>query len=252
MNNSNIPITKANLQRHAWEDVPFGRANFQQALNLANSILNDTFGLTIEELPPKKSLNDGKKKESKTQQYILVNQLQDPYLKFQLESQWLSKSNALFQSELMEKRHDYRNNKELYPALSTDEDLVFSGLALAIVAIIMVSNNHINQVELIKIMRETFGVDPNTELEVLNITIEEFLKKLDKSDYVNRSCIKNDNEEVVEYSVGRRAKSEFNRESFIAFTQIIYNEPDGSPEFLAQINATIDATFGTVATGEQV
>lgn len=147
----------------------------------------------------------------------------------------------------MEQRHDYRDNRELYPTLANDEELVFSGLALATVAIIMVSNNHINQVELIQIMRNTFGVDPNKELDVLGITIEEFYKRLDKTDYVNRSVIRVENEEIVEYSVGRRAKAEFNRESFVAFAQIIYNEPDGSPEFLAQINATIDATFGPTA-----
>lgn len=180
-------------------------------------------------------------------QYVLVNRIEDPYLKFQLESQWLAKSNSLFQSELMEQRHDYRDNRELYPTLANDEELVFSGLALATVAIIMVSNNHINQVELIQIMRNTFGVDPNKELDVLGITIEEFYKRLDKTDYVNRSVIRVENEEIVEYSVGRRAKAEFNRESFVAFAQIIYNEPDGSPEFLAQINATIDATFGPTA-----
>lgn len=244
MNSSKIPLTKANLQKNAWEDVSFSKVNFSEALYQANRILNDTFGLTIDTLPAKQTVSQGKKKESKTQQYILINRLKDPYLKFILESQWLPKANAQFQSELMESRHDYRSNKQLYPSLSTDQELVFSGLALVTVTIIMVSSNHINEVELMEIMRKSFGVDPNENLEVLQISVKDFFKLLDKTDYVNRSVIRADNEEIVEYSVGRRAKAEFPRESFVELAKIIYDEPEDSPEFITMVNATIDTTFG--------
>lgn len=149
-------------------------------------------------------------------------------------------------SELLEARHDYRNNKAEYPTLSTDQDLAASGLTLATLFTIIVSNNHINEVELLTNMSENFGVDPTKNLDIVNMPIVDFYKMLDKSDYVDRNVIKADNEEIVEYSVGRRGKAELTRNDFIDFAKIIYDDPEGSPEFLAQVNATIDATYGTI------
>ncbi|CCH45228.1 Non-structural maintenance of chromosome element 3 [Wickerhamomyces ciferrii] len=253
LNNANMAITKANLQRHAWEDVSFAKVNFNSALKQANDLLEDTFGLSISELPVKAGKNNSdssKKKDNKpqsSQQYVLTNKIVDPYARFQLESQWLSKANSLFQSELMEERHDYRNNKETYPTLTTDKNLVSNGLTLMIISIIMVSNNHISEGELLTILNENFGINTNTPLEILNIPILDFFKILDKQEYLIRSSLKSDNEEIVEYSIGRRSKIEFNKESFVEFARIIYNEGDDeSDEFLNRVYATIDSTFGSV------
>jgi TPP-dependent indolepyruvate ferredoxin oxidoreductase alpha subunit len=223
------------------------KVKINQILDIANGILEDVYGYRITKLPPKEIINGkGSRKESTQQHWILTKTLQNDYLKFIQEASWLNTSKSLFYSELNEVRHDYRNNKEDFPTFKSDQDLITSGIVLTIVSLIIVHSNKMNEPELLGILHKEFGLDLNKTIPVIEATPQEFLKTLDKMDYVNRLVVAIENgEPVVEYSVGRRAKSEFTKEDFITFLRILYDvEEDAAPEFVVRMGQSLEPVFG--------
>jgi hypothetical protein len=244
LNMNNYPLHRQNLKKTAFGDESINSRLFDNALTRADQILKDVYGYVLREMPPKVTTNaQGKKSVSKTRQWTLLNILKDGYLRFHQESQWLRMSTNLFTSELMYEKHDYRDSKEKYPHLNTDEDLTFMGLAITVIMIVVVNNNHMNEIELLQVLNEHFGVAITEPLPILSLTPVEFLRHLDKQEYVNRTMIKADNEEVVEYSIGRRGLLELDRETFTELTQILFDEHEERPEFTKLVDATIEAAY---------
>ncbi|KAH3669104.1 hypothetical protein WICMUC_005068 [Wickerhamomyces mucosus] len=259
LNSNNTVITRANLQKLAWEEVSLARVNFSKVLAEADYILKDVYGFELYQLPKKEMIdpNTGKKKESSTQGWILINGITDPHLKFALESQWDVQSLRLFQSELGDQNEDYRNNKLKYPTLGSDEQLVLNGFAIVVMSIIIIEGNHILEHELMRYLSEYLGISVTRPLDVLNLLPVKALELLDKYEYVVRNVTKGEvnHDENVEYSIGRRGKVEFNRDAFIQLMRIIYDENptdetssedaiEREKEFLKMISATLVYTFG--------
>lgn len=248
LNDSNTVISRAALQKHAWDGVPMSQAPFDKVFALANEKLVDIYGYRATPLVSKSSTTTTKKPD----QYVLANVMDQSYAKFQMENQWMPKSALLFQSELNQQRHDYRNNKQVNPSLKSEEELVLDGVAIVVVSIIMVSNNHINETELFDILDKSFGINDTDTLPVVNVSRTELMKLLDRYEYVNKveTGAKDSSDKVTEYTVGRRALVELDRDSITELMKIIYGESGDDEEetqpnpFMAQVRATIEPTFG--------
>lgn len=239
------PIHRNNIKRVAFNDEPITSRSLDQAMLDAQKLLHDIYGFQLKPLPFKETTNpQGNTTVSKTQQYVLLSALQDEYLRFIQESNWLRTSTYLFESELLEKRGDYRNSREDAPVLTSDQQLMVQGLALTVVSLIVVNGNHMNETDLMKTLVENFGFQLNKDLDIIQMTPLNLLKLLDKYEYVSRTVIKNEQDEIVEYKIGRRALLEFDRDSFVEFVKILFDEPEDDPAFIKLIDATIENAYG--------
>lgn len=244
LNLNSQPLSSKNLRDKAFGTETVHVRKFELALKRADNLLRDVYGYCLWEMPPKETVNPkGRKTISKTKQWIVLNVMRDGYLRFHQEADWLRTSVQVFGSELMEQRRDYRNSKEHYPHLSTEYDLMFRGLALAIVMVIIVSNNHVTQEELFRVLHNSFGFDTTEPLKIINLTLIDLLKQLDKQEYVNRIVTRTDTEEVAEYTAGRRGLMEMDKEAFTDLTRILYDENEQRDEFTKLIDATVGAAY---------
>ncbi|ODV59324.1 Smc5-Smc6 complex subunit NSE3 ASCRUDRAFT_24483, partial [Ascoidea rubescens DSM 1968] len=107
-------------------------------------------------------------------------------------------------------------------------ELIYNGYVLLIVSIVSLSNNNMNQTELVELLKKHFGIEGlSSTIEGLNlnnsdVTLEDLLKALEKNEYLFKSVIRDDMDEVIEYSIGRRAKAEFPKESMVELVRFVY------------------------------
>lgn len=249
LNLNSVALSSVNLRKVAFADqkTSVSVKTFELALEKANGILQDVYAYAVVPLAPKVITSaKGTKSVSKTKQYALVNVMNDNLLRFHEECLWIRHTEKLFPSELLEKRHDYRNSKENFPYPFTETDLMLRGIAMAVVMIIAVSNNHMTEEELLNVLQTNFGFSTTEPLDVLNISTRDLLKLLDKLEYVNRTVIRTENDELAEYTVGRRGLREVDRDAFRSITQVLYDEGEERAEFTNLVDATIEPAYGKV------
>lgn len=245
LNNNKVTITTENVKKIAWDDTArMSHLKFRDVFDTACAYLDTCLGYNLVELPKKKIFTTKGTRESTTTGYVLINSLDDAKAKYVLEKYALDQSKKLYESELNDERGDYKGDKDIFPSLNSDEKLMNNGLILLIISIIILSENSINQEELIKILTNIYGITEVTKFSISQKTILEFLKDLDKQEYVYRKVTKGgQNDDVVEYSLGRRGREEFNKDSFIDFARIIMDEREENPEFFKIVNTSIEAAY---------
>lgn len=140
----------------------------------------------------------------------------------------------------------------------TDSNLVSNSLIIIIVSIVALSSNNMNEKELLQYLSNHFGIKEDTKLpNVYNIsgggtslpgekiTMSEFLRIMEKQEYLNKVVEKSDDLTLIEYSLGRRAKTEFPKESLVKFVQQMFGltTQEQNAKLLSQIELSLGSSY---------
>ncbi|CCF58298.1 hypothetical protein KAFR_0E01440 [Kazachstania africana CBS 2517] len=100
--------------------------------------------------------------------------------------------------------------------LNVDQDLAYNGILSVILCIILFSSNHILHQDLLKQM-EKFGIPTDgTAIPIVQLTIDDLLKTLERRQYIVKLEEKSDVVgDVVLYRIGRRTQAEFDQSSLV-------------------------------------
>lgn len=214
-------ISRANLQKYLRENESH-RVKFSEVFNECQSILRSVFGFELVELPPK----DDKKTKSSNQNktYIVVSILEDDQ-KDVLGSFW--ESNVAEYGRTGDLHTSITSNR---PIPGDEGSLAASGLTVLIMACVALGGNNINKTQLMADLQENFGISPGLSLDDISgtsekITFDDFLRLLEKAEYLSKRVERTETVELVEYSLGRRGKLELPYEKLVEFVQSLYGYP---------------------------
>lgn len=201
------------------------RIPFTQLLDQVNGILRDIYGYELVGLPPKHAMTGRSsspkkvgedKTGSKASRFILINSM--PLLT-ELEDLRLEQSSTLYKGFILneDRFQDNLNGiNTIDNALETHQDLVFKGLLTLVISIILFSKNNILQLELFNHMK-SYGIPTDgSRIPVLNWTIDEFIKSLDRKEYILKLEENSEVEgDIISYRIGRRTQQEFGIDALI-------------------------------------
>ncbi|AQZ15940.1 NSE3 (YDR288W) [Zygosaccharomyces parabailii] len=249
----NVVFGKTRLQtvaKDASQQENCPRIQFAQLLNQVNSILKDIYGYELVGLPPRQTSvarasprKAGEDKiGSKASRFILLNIM--PLLP-ELEELRSEQCSSLYKGFLFNRDHfeDNLNGiRTIESALETHQDLVFKGLLTVILSIILFSKNNILQQELFKLL-ESYGVPTDgTRIPVLDWTIDELMKSLDRKEYVLKLEENSEVEgDVTSYRIGRRTQLEFSIDALVEMVRQVLGLDDG---LLARLKEDIKKNIG--------
>ncbi|QLG70506.1 hypothetical protein HG535_0A04460 [Zygotorulaspora mrakii] len=103
-----------------------------------------------------------------------------------------------------------------------DQDLAFKGVLTVTLCTVLFSKNHILQQELLEHL-SSFGIPTDgSKIPVINCTIDELLKTLDRREYLYRVQDSADIQgETVFYRIGRRTQLEFDLDSLVLLVRSV-------------------------------
>lgn len=188
------------------------RVPFDVLIQQVSKILEDVFGYELQRLA------DGGNSTSKAQRYILLNTLKPlPGV-----------NELLIDMSQRAYEHYVAMDQNSTPCRNTldndlhDEDLAFKGVLSVVLCIILFSKNHILQQELLSHL-ESFGIPiDGTKIPILNCTIDELLKTMDKREYLSKIQDSSDIQgETISYRIGKRTQSEFGLDSLVLLVQSV-------------------------------
>ena len=254
----NNVITRTRLQNvikevSRRENCP--RFTFKQIYEVINLILMDIYGYTLHALPPKPNfqknnkLDDSNedKKGHRAEHFILLNKLPDApnFNEFKLLQNIHVYDETVIDEEYMGNDMSLPSNNTLENKLSVDQDTVMHGLIGVTLIIILFSKNNILHQELMNKLN-TFGVPTDgTKIPILNWTIEEFLKMLERREYIIKLEEKSDlEEESILYRIGRRTQAEFTLENLTAMVREITGlDSQQAPSLIDDIKLSIGDAY---------
>ncbi|SCU88390.1 LAFA_0E12420g1_1 [Lachancea sp. 'fantastica'] len=209
-----------------------------------DKLLQDTFGYELVGLQAKNAPLNATK--DKAQTFILVTTIRN--LPADFKSLLVQEGRGMYGPRVVGDQYVGDDPMVLSETLvresvSTDSDLVSQGLTLLILTIVLVSRNNLLLQELVESL-EAFGIPSNgRQIPALNVTLEEFLKRLIKREYLYR---KEENapdgvSEVVSFRIGRKAQVEFPQSALIEACREIMHLPD---EQIERLTLSIDLSVG--------
>ncbi|GMM37693.1 Smc5-Smc6 complex subunit [Saccharomycopsis crataegensis] len=228
-------INKNQLQKVVWENESYREVKFDKVFELCQQSLETIYGFKLVELP-QKEIDIGKrklagnnnsnanesKKSSGVKAWILVSVLSEDAKKL-LGQFWEKASIKYFKQ--VDSLGSISENKNLPLNEST---LCNNALTMIVIACVALSSNNMNKVELLKYLKHHFDISltstiPNISHNNEKVNLEDFLKMMEKTEYLSKKVEHNEEHELIEYSLGRRAKVEFPKESLCQFVQKMYN-----------------------------
>lgn len=248
-------INKNQLQKYVWETESYRDIKFDTVFKLCQEILDTVFGYNLQEVPQKEVDTRKRKGASKKptsiqpKSYMLVSTLPE-FHKQVLGKFWQRSATKYFQE--VDELKSAQDNVEL-PMNQTE--LISNALVLITISCVALSSNNINKAELIRYFKNHFDLSPMSIVPGIyngsgeKATLEDFLRILERNDYLDKRVEKNDEHELVEYFLGRRAKVEFPEESLIQYVLLIsgIEDPQANPEFIKQIKLSIGNAYADSA-----
>ncbi|CAI4057104.1 hypothetical protein SUVZ_02G4010 [Saccharomyces uvarum] len=231
----NSIITRTKLQsviHDAAQEENVTKLSFSKMFMDINTILDNIYGFQLTGLPSKNSINTGGNNNNNTatnsnnnankvmdeplghrsQRFILLNNA--PYLKefddFKLLQTIRTYEELIVNGEYVGDDIGLESSNTLESKLGTDQDLAYKGILTVILCIIFFSKNNILHQELIKVL-ESFGIPSDgSKIPILNSTIDDLIKALERREYIIKLEEKSDTDgEVISYRIGRRTQAEF-------------------------------------------
>ncbi|CAR29766.1 hypothetical protein ZYGR_0AD04500 [Zygosaccharomyces rouxii] len=262
----NTIIAKGRLQNVAKEyanQENCTRIPFNTLLYEVNSILEDIYGYNLVGLPPKMGPNmatsqntgnnnsntNGNNKEDKSatkaSRFILLNTMKSIP---ELDEARLDQSGSLYKSVLRDESYvqeNFNSSSTVGNTLSTHQDLVFKGLLTVVICIIVFSKNNILQQELFGYL-ESYGVPTDgSKIPILKWNIDDFVKTLDKREYVVRMEQNSDVEgNITSYRIGRRTQQEFGIDALVEMMrQVLGLDVNQTPHLKEDIKKNIGDSY---------
>ncbi|CAI5759351.1 unnamed protein product [Candida verbasci] len=195
-----------------------------------NKKLDEIYGLQIIETPNVEKKEKTKKKtsinstSSAKKPYGLVSTLK-PKCKEVLGELW-NKNTGKLKKEINSTQFFLPKYEKSNLPISNIE-LVKSGMMILIVCLIILNENHLYEINLIKYLKK-FGISDSVNIKNSNISmnLQEFLKDLEARNYLNKEVMKGATEadNLIDYSLGRRSLIEFSPEDCFQFIKLIYGD----------------------------
>lgn len=220
----NTIIGRARLQKitkEICESEEYGTVKFSQVFEELNVILTGVYGFALEPLPARMGGTAHPQHESSTaraQRYILLNKNEpntslDDFMLAQSEYTYMQ---AIQDGEYVGDRLGLESTNTVCNKPGNDQDQALKGLLTIIICIILFSKNNILQQELFEHLLK-FGVPiDGTPIPIINMSVLELLKTLDKLEYISGYQERPDLElETVIYRIGRKTQAEFPLESLV-------------------------------------
>ncbi|GAV56148.1 hypothetical protein ZYGR_0BA00540 [Zygosaccharomyces rouxii] len=262
----NTIIAKGRLQNVAKEyanQENCTRIPFSTLLSEVNSILEDIYGYNLVGLPPKAGTNmvasqnvgnntsnaninnKDDKSGTKASRFILLNTMKNIS---ELDEVLLDQSASLYKDVLRDENYvqeNFNSSSTVGNTLSTHQDLIFKGLLTVVICIIVFSKNNILQQELFQYL-ESYGVPTDgSKIPILNWNIDEFVKTLDKREYVVRMEQNSDIEgNITSYRIGRRTQQEFDIDALVEMMrQVLGLDANQNPHLKEDIKKNIGDSY---------
>ncbi|CEP63776.1 Smc5-Smc6 complex subunit NSE3 LALA0_S09e02256g [Lachancea lanzarotensis] len=207
-------------------------------------MLQDTFGYELVGLRAKSADSDGTK--DKAQTFTLVTTLHA--LPAEFAALLIREGRSMYGSRVVGDQYVgddpmVLSETAVRESVSTDSDLVAQGLTLVILTIVLLSKNNLLLDELVESL-ESFGVfNDGRQIPGLGITLEAFLKRLVKREYIYRKEERTTDgaTEVVSFRIGRKAQLEFPKSALIEACREIMQLP---VEQIERLTLSIDLSVG--------
>lgn len=262
----NTIIARGRLQNVAKEyanQENCTRIPFSTLLSEVNNILEDIYGYKLIGLPPKVGTNMGPsqnvgnstsntsdnnkddKTTTKASRFILLNVMKSIP---ELDETLLDQSSSLYKSVLGDEngvQENLNSSDTVGSTLSTHHDLVFKGLLTVVICIIVFSRNNILQQELFQFL-ESYGVPTDgSKIPILNWNIDEFIKTLDRKEYVVKIEQNSDVEgNITSYRIGRRTQWEFGIDALVEMMrQVLELDASQIPQLKEDIKKNIGDSY---------
>lgn len=129
---------------------------------------------------------------------------------------------------------------------SSNMELIKMGIILLIIGILIIQENHINEQDLVKILKK-FGISDNLNHKIpnLNMNLTEFINELIRKDYIIRSTPKSKQTETTNgsFSLGVRTFMELDPKSIFEIIKDIYGD-NFDLDTKRKTVVTIERTYG--------
>lgn len=263
----NTILAKGKLQNAAKDYATqenCGRIPFNKLLCEVNNILEDIYGYKLVGLPPRLGFHTGPSHTSlgcngnntnenqhddnltnKASRFILLNTMRSLP---ELDDIRLSQSASLYRGVLLDEddlRENLNSAATVGNTLSTRQDLVFKGLLTVFICIIVFSKNNILEQELLKYL-SSYGVPTDgSKIPILEWTIDELVKTLDRREYIVRMEQNSDVEgNITFYRVGRRTQREFGVDSLVEMMRHVLGlDPNQTPNLEEDVKKNIGDSY---------
>ncbi|KAK6200186.1 MAGE family-domain-containing protein [Scheffersomyces amazonensis] len=240
------------------------REHFAQAVNTntrrfhldtviaeADNVLQEVYGLKLVEVPvikkDKKSSRSLSQKITKTKQpYMVVNCLSSESQQI-LGELWQKSSDFLVPNERDSSQHKFLiPKKEKTSTLLSNFELIRTGIMLYIVSFIILSENHLSEHDLIKLLKKR-GIPESLSIKNSNINMNsvEIINDLTKREYLLKDIKKGatESENIIDYSLGRRSLIEFTPQCVFEYFKVLFGDKFDSTT-AERIVVTIHRAYG--------
>lgn len=203
------------------------RINYDELMKRVKQTLKEVYGLTLVVMPPKEGEKKNKSSQSSGRQPLILTNCLSPEGRSVLHDIWLEGSDVAVPNNRNTGDDQYflpRYNKT--SSLGSNTDMVKTGVTLLIMTLLIISENHMSEHELVKGLRR-FGLSdhPNTKNSSLNASLPELINELVKREYLEKEIQKDSNNvENVDYKLGRRSLVEFTPLSVFAYVKTVYGD----------------------------
>lgn len=227
----------------------------------ANIILKEVYGLSIEEISSTNTTNNKQKIKPDKEQpatkirktttsgskgpYVIVCNLLSESRNI-LGELWNKDLRISFKKSDITSRLFFLPEYEKTPAPGSHYELVKTGIMLVIISMVILNENHIQEVILFKKLKK-FGISDNLNQKNSNINMnaKDLLNDLTDKDYLLRKKLKGrtELEDIYDYSLGKRSLVEFSPQGVFEYIKIIYGD-DYDSSIAERALVTIEKAYG--------
>lgn len=257
---SNNVITRQRLQtviKEASKRENSPAFQFKKLYEIINMILMDVYRYHLHALPPKLNpqkvnanpTNANKDKSGfRADHFILIKKLPhaQSFDEFKLLQNISMYDEKIVNEEYIGDDMSLPSNNTLENQLSVDQDTVMQGLLGVTLTIILFSKNNILHEELM-LKLKSFGVPiDGTRIPIIDLTIGEFIKTIEKGEYIVKIEEKSDLEaDSILYRIGRRTQVEFTLENLTGMIREITGlDEKQAPTLMEDIQLSIGDAYG--------
>mmetsp|Transcript_7795 Transcript_7795/g.9830 ORF Transcript_7795/g.9830 Transcript_7795/m.9830 type:complete len:328 (-) Transcript_7795:289-1272(-) len=203
------------------------RINYDELMSRVKQTLMEVYGLTLVFMSPKEGDKKNKSGQSSGRQPLVLTNCLSPEGRSVLQEIWLGDSDvAIPNNRNTGDNHYFLPKYNKTSSLGSNIDMVKTGVTLLIMTLLIISENHMSEHELVKGLKR-FGLsdDPNTKNSSFNASLPELINELVKREYLEKEVQKDSNNvDNVDYKLGRRSLVEFTPLSVFAYIKTVYGD----------------------------
>lgn len=222
------------------------RINYDALITRVKLTLKEVYGLTLVVVPPKRGDKKNKSSHSNGKQQLMLTNCLSPEGRIVLQEIWLTDSEAGIPNNRNSGDNQYflpKYNKT--SSLGSNTDMVKTGVTLLIMSLLIISENHMSEYELVNGLKR-FGLSdhPNFKNSSFNASLPDLINELVKKEYLDKEVQKDSNNvENVDYKLGRRSLVEFTPLSVFVYIKAVYGD-DFDIDTEKKALTTIEKAYG--------